>query len=121
MLAPSALAGLARGFAKVTVIDSLLDGDALWPAVIVALSAVIGLVYCVRFAAVLFRAGGHRAPGESARTPWLVALALTVAATLGFMPQPVPSTVGGQPRTCSPKPVRPVGSSPSFRCSEGIS
>ncbi|GDY48905.1 hypothetical protein SANT12839_097870 [Streptomyces antimycoticus] len=92
-----------------------------------ALSAVVGLVYCVRFAAVLFRAGGHRVPGESARTPWLVALTLTltVAAALGlllgFMPQPVPSTVGGQPRTCSPKPVRPGGSSPSFRCSEGIS
>ncbi|GAA0673794.1 hypothetical protein GCM10009548_49240 [Streptomyces malaysiensis subsp. malaysiensis] len=31
------------------------------------------------------------------------------------------TTVGGQPRTCSPKPVRPAGSSPSFRCSEGIS
>jgi hypothetical protein len=28
---------------------------------------------------------------------------------------------GGQPRTCSPKPVRPAGSSPSFRRSEGIS
>jgi hypothetical protein len=28
---------------------------------------------------------------------------------------------GGQPPTCSPKPVRPAGSSPSFRCSEGIS
>jgi hypothetical protein len=27
----------------------------------------------------------------------------------------------GQPRTCSPKPVRPAGSSASFRCSEGIS
>ncbi len=28
---------------------------------------------------------------------------------------------GGQPLTCSPKPERPAGSSPSFRCSEGIS
>ncbi len=27
----------------------------------------------------------------------------------------------GQPRTCSPKPVRPAGSSPSISCSEGIS
>ncbi|MEU5272376.1 transposase [Streptomyces hygroscopicus] len=34
---------------------------------------------------------------------------------------PEAGTVSGQPRTCSPKPVRPVGSSPSFRCSEGIS
>ena len=33
-------------------------------------------------------------------------------------PRPYPHC---QPRTCSPKPVRPVGSSPSFRCSEGIS
>jgi hypothetical protein len=30
-------------------------------------------------------------------------------------------SAGGQLRTCSPKLVRPAGSSPSFRCSEGIS
>ncbi|WP_327418822.1 zinc-binding dehydrogenase [Streptomyces sp. NBC_01233] len=36
-------------------------------------------------------------------------------------PQPLRAGAGGQPRTCSPNPVRPAGSSPSFRCSEGIS
>jgi NADH-quinone oxidoreductase subunit N len=36
-------AGLAGLFAKVTVIDSLLDGEALWLAIVVALNAVIGL------------------------------------------------------------------------------
>lgn len=40
---------------------------------------------------------------------------------LGFAPRLVLSVVGGQPSTCSPKPVRPAGSRPSFRCSEGIS
>ncbi|GHB88906.1 hypothetical protein GCM10010306_099960 [Streptomyces umbrinus] len=30
-------------------------------------------------------------------------------------------SAGGQLRTCSPKLARPAGSSPSFRCSEGIS
>jgi NADH-quinone oxidoreductase subunit N len=61
--------GLAGLFAKVTVIDSLLDGDALWLAIIVALNAVIGLVYYVRLAAVLFREGRHREPEEPARNP----------------------------------------------------
>ena len=40
---------------------------------------------------------------------------------LGFAPQLVLSIVGSQPSTCSPNPMRPAGSSPSFRCSEGIS
>jgi hypothetical protein len=52
VLALAGLAGLPPGlaglFAKVTVIDSLLDGGALWLAIIVALNAVIGLVCYVR-------------------------------------------------------------------------
>lgn len=35
--------------------------------------------------------------------------------------QRVLSVAGSQPRACSPKPVRPGSSRPSFRCSEGIS
>ena len=46
---------------------------------------------------------------------------ITDGLLLGFAPELVLSIVGGQPSTCSPKPVRPAGSSPSFRCSEGIS
>ncbi len=76
-------------------------------------------------AAVLFHDSRHRAPEEPAPRPWPVALALTAATALGlllgFAPRLVLSIVGGQPRTCSPKPVRPAGSSPSFTCSEGIS
>ncbi|WP_406272555.1 ATP-binding protein [Nocardia sp. NBC_00881] len=43
------------------------------------------------------------------------------AANLSFSLVASRYEAGGQPRTCSPKPVRPAGSSPSFRCSEGIS
>jgi hypothetical protein len=54
-----------------------------------------------------------------------VASAATTATALGpplgFAPRLALSVAGGQLRTCSPKPVRPAGSSPSFRCSEGIS
>jgi NADH-quinone oxidoreductase subunit N len=98
-----ALAGLPPGlaglFAKVTVIDSLLDGDALWLAIIVALNAVIVLAYYARLAAVLFREGRHRAPEEPAPTPWPVTLTLTAATVLGLIlglaPQLVLSLAGG--------------------------
>ncbi|MGX7676498.1 NADH-quinone oxidoreductase subunit N [Plantactinospora sp. DSM 117369] len=46
--------GLAGLFAKVTVVRSLLAGDAGWLAVVVALNAVIGLAYYVRVAATLY-------------------------------------------------------------------
>jgi NADH-quinone oxidoreductase subunit N len=96
-LALAGLAGLPPGlpglFAKVTVIDSL------WLAIIVALNAVIGLVYYVRLAAVLFREGRHREPEEPARTPWPVTLTLTAATVLGLIlglaPQLVLSLAGG--------------------------
>ncbi len=55
----------------------------------------------------------------------LVVAATIPATTLGlrlwFAPRLVLFVASGQPRTCSPKPVEPAGSSPSFRCSEGIS
>ncbi|MEU7864421.1 hypothetical protein [Nonomuraea sp. NPDC049141] len=64
-----------------------------------ALNAVIGLVYYVRLAAVLFRPAGAHAPEETARTPWPAALALTVATALGLLlglaPQTVLSLAGG--------------------------
>lgn len=73
---------------------------------------------------------GRTAPRARGFRPHTLAVALTLTAAtalgllLGFAPQLILSIAGGQPRqsrTCSPKPVRPTGSSPSVRCSEGIS
>ncbi|PZF87264.1 NADH-quinone oxidoreductase subunit N [Micromonospora endophytica] len=52
---PPALAGL---FAKVTVVRALLAGDAGWLALVVAVNAVIGLAYYLRFAALLYAPTG---------------------------------------------------------------
>ncbi|MEV0645038.1 NADH-quinone oxidoreductase subunit N [Phytomonospora sp. NPDC050363] len=103
VLALVGLAGLPPGmaglFAKVTVVDALLEGEAVWLAVVVAVNAVIGLVYYVRVAGVLVRApeGAVAAPGP--RVPWPVALTLgaaTVAGVvLGFAPQLVLTVTGG--------------------------
>ncbi|GAA3755821.1 NADH-quinone oxidoreductase subunit N [Plantactinospora mayteni] len=62
--------GLAGLFAKVTVVRSLLAGDAGWLAVLVALNAVVGLAYYVRVAATLYAAepAADRA-GEAAAAP----------------------------------------------------
>ena len=49
VIALTGLAGLPPGlaglFAKVTVVRALLGGDAAWLAVVVALNAVIGVIY----------------------------------------------------------------------------
>lgn len=46
--------GLAGLFAKVTVVRSLLDGGAVWLALVVAVNAVLGLAYYLRVAAALW-------------------------------------------------------------------
>ncbi|GAA2278580.1 MULTISPECIES: hypothetical protein [Kitasatospora] len=74
--------------------QGLLDGDALWLAIIAALDAAIGLVYYTCRAAVLSD-GRHSASEEPAVTPCLVALTRTAATALGFAPQLVLSIVGG--------------------------
>ncbi|WP_234361410.1 NADH-quinone oxidoreductase subunit N [Plantactinospora sp. BB1] len=62
--------GLAGLFAKVTVVRSLLAGDAGWLAVVVALNAVVGLAYYVRVAATLYapEPAAERA-GDAAAAP----------------------------------------------------
>ena len=66
-LALAGLAGLPPGlaglFAKVVVVRALLEGGALWLALVVAANAVVGLAYYVRVAAVLYR---RPAPGSAA-------------------------------------------------------
>ena len=96
VLALAGLAGLPPGiaglFAKVAVVRALVDSNATWLAVVVALNAVVGLAYYVRAGAGLF------APGEpgvvAARWPrprWAIAVTtalITVAAlAIGFAPQ----------------------------------
>ncbi|GAB3798147.1 NADH-quinone oxidoreductase subunit N [Micromonospora zhanjiangensis] len=102
--------GLAGLFAKVTVVRSLLDGGSGWLAVVVALNAVVGLVYYLRVAATLYApADRELAPGDAApvgasrsgdpvgpvpvrgRPAWPVvaalAAAILVAVVIGFAPQ----------------------------------
>ncbi|MFI5890517.1 NADH-quinone oxidoreductase subunit N [Actinoplanes sp. NPDC051513] len=107
VLAFAGLAGLPPGlaglFAKVTIVDALIDDGWGWLAGVVALNAVIGLAYYVRATANLYATPPR--PGiqivdpnllESATHPRLpvarpVAAALIVAAAaavvLGFAPQ----------------------------------
>jgi NADH-quinone oxidoreductase subunit N len=107
VLAFAGLAGLPPGlvglFAKVTIVDALIDQGWGWLAGVVALNAVIGLAYYVRAAALLYASPPR--PGiqvldpdllEAATHPPLpvarpVAAALIAAAgvavVLGFAPQ----------------------------------
>ncbi|GAA0515933.1 NADH-quinone oxidoreductase subunit N [Paractinoplanes deccanensis] len=107
VLAFAGLAGLPPGlaglFAKVTVVDALIDNNHGWLAGVVALNAVIGLAYYVRASALLYatpeRVGiavADPALLEAATHPRLpvsravgavVVAASLVAVALGFAPQ----------------------------------
>ncbi|MEV6811100.1 proton-conducting transporter membrane subunit [Micromonospora sp. NPDC051296] len=91
---PPALAGL---FAKVTVVRSLLGGDAGWLALVVALNAVLGLAYYLRVAALLYAPPGDVA-APAVRPARAVAAALAVATVVavvvGFAPQVVLDLAG---------------------------
>ena len=99
VLAFAGLAGLPPGlaglFAKVTIVDALLDTGWGWLAGVVALNAVIALAYYIRAAAILY-AGPVGIAVADLRMPklpirWPVATALVaasaVAVVLGFAPQ----------------------------------
>ena len=106
VLALSGLAGLPPGlaglFAKVTIVDALIDDGWGWLAGVVAVNAVIALAYYIRTAAILYAP----APGIAVadlRLPklpirWPVAATLigatALAVILGFFPQLVLSAVG---------------------------
>ncbi|RZU51890.1 NADH-quinone oxidoreductase subunit N [Krasilnikovia cinnamomea] len=93
VLAFAGLAGLPPGlaglFAKVTIVDVLIDTGWAWLAGVVALNAVIALAYYVRAAAVLYAPespAGVRsrvAPSVAAA----VALGAAVAVLVGLAPQ----------------------------------
>jgi len=95
VLALAGLAGLPPGiaglFAKVAVVRSLVDSDATWLAVIVALNAVVGLAYYVRAGAGLFAPAEPGAPVRWPRPHWTIAvttaLIALVALAIGFAPQ----------------------------------
>jgi NADH-quinone oxidoreductase subunit N len=106
VLALSGLAGLPPGlaglFAKVTIVEALIEYGWGWLAVVVAVNAVIALAYYIRTAAILYSS----APGIAVadlRLPklpvrWPVAAALigftVLAVLLGFFPQVLYNTVG---------------------------
>jgi NADH-quinone oxidoreductase subunit N len=95
--------GLAGLFAKVTIVDALIEGDQTWLAVVVAVNAVIALAYYVRVAALLY--AGPTRIGIAVADPNLVEAALhprrpvtravaaalitatAAAVVLGFAPQ----------------------------------
>ena len=99
VLAFAGLAGLPPGlaglFAKVTIVDALIDTGWGWLAGVVALNAVIALAYYIRTAAILY-AGPVGIAVADLRMPklpirWPVATALVaasaIALVLGFAPQ----------------------------------
>jgi len=99
VLAFAGLAGLPPGlaglFAKVTIVDSLIDSGWGWLAGVVALNAVIALAYYLRAAAILYAGpvgvgvADLRMPKLPVRWPVATALAAAtaVALILGFYPQ----------------------------------
>jgi NADH-quinone oxidoreductase subunit N len=95
VLALAGLAGLPPGiaglFAKVAVVRSLVDSDATWLAVVVALNAVVGLAYYVRAGAGLFAPAEPGAPVRWPRPHWTIAVTTAligvVALAIGFAPQ----------------------------------
>lgn len=97
LLALAALAGLPPGlaglFAKVTVL-SVVAEPLPWLAVVVAVNAVVGLVYYIRFGVAVVRSGGDTTP--PVRTTWPVAVTTAVATVVmivvGFAPQLVWAT-----------------------------
>ena len=105
VLAFAGLAGLPPGlaglFAKVTIVDALIDTGWGWLAGVVALNAVIALAYYLRAAAILYAApvGIAVADLRMPKLPirWPVATALAAAAALavilGFAPQLIFTTL----------------------------
>lgn len=98
-LALVGLAGLPPGiaglFAKIVVVRALVDGNAEWLAIIVALNAVIGLAYYVRATMSLF------GPAEAVwpvKVRWTAGAALAVVTVaglaVGLAPQLVINAVG---------------------------
>jgi NADH-quinone oxidoreductase subunit N len=107
VLALAGLAGLPPGlaglFAKVTIVDALLDRGWGWLAGVVALNAVIGLAYYIRAAAILYSSAPRVGiavvdpellesathPAVPVSRPMAVALfaAAALAVVLGFAPQ----------------------------------
>jgi NADH-quinone oxidoreductase subunit N len=95
VLALAGLAGLPPGiaglFAKVAVVRGLVDANATWLAVVVAVNAVIGLAYYVRAGAGLFAPGRRGTAARWPRPHWTVAVTVgliaVVALAIGFAPQ----------------------------------
>lgn len=87
--------GLAGLFAKVTVVASVAQ-SAPWLAVVVAVNAVIGLVYYLRFAALLWRGQASAVPQMRDRLPAVVVLstATVIAILVGFVPELVLGPAG---------------------------
>jgi NADH-quinone oxidoreductase subunit N len=107
VIAMAGLAGLPPGlaglFAKVSIVEALIDDGWIWLAAVVVLNAVIALAYYVRVAALLYTVPSH--PGIPVADPGLiydathprhrvarpitaVLLATTaLAVVLGFFPQ----------------------------------
>ncbi|WP_428963509.1 NADH-quinone oxidoreductase subunit N [Micromonospora fluostatini] len=89
--------GLAGLFAKVTVVRSLLAGEAGWLALVVALNAVVGLAYYLRVVATLYAPDPTTAlspatvPTSAAAPARMVLAVLTlttvVAVVVGLAPQ----------------------------------
>lgn len=81
---PPSLAGL---FAKITVVRAALTGGTAWLAVLIALNAVLGLVYYLRVVVVLYRPGEYRPVPVRPLLAGVLALVTAAAVVAGFAPQ----------------------------------
>ncbi|MEV0842742.1 proton-conducting transporter membrane subunit [Actinocatenispora sera] len=81
---PPSLAGL---FAKITVVRAALTGGSAWLAVLIALNAVLGLVYYLRVVVVLYRTGEYRPVPVRPLLAGVLAVVTAAAVVAGFAPQ----------------------------------
>lgn len=90
------LAGLPPGIvglvAKVVIFQSAVDAGLTWLAVVLAVNVTIGLVYYLRFIAVLVRDPGEtrgETPAPPRATTAVLAVTLTAAVALSVVPGPL--------------------------------
>jgi NADH-quinone oxidoreductase subunit N len=69
------------------VVRAALTGDSAWLAVLIALNAVLGLVYYLRVVVVLYRTGEYRPVPVRPLLAGVLALVTAAAVVAGFAPQ----------------------------------
>ncbi len=109
VLAFTGLAGLPPGlaglFAKVVVVQSLVDSGVIWLAVVVALNAVVGLAYYARVVAALFGSPERAVAPEVAPGTAPAGTAAAAGVPVADVPDAEAVPAGGAPAAAGAAPA----------------